>query len=214
MSRPNNCPLCLRGGHISDMSATGERHFYFCGNCYLIFADPEDYLPLTEQKNVYDQHENHIADDGYVAFLERLLGPMSQYLQKGMSGLDFGCGPGPVISQLLERKGILCDNYDPIYYDCVLAGPYDFITATECFEHFTRPAAEIARISQLIPTGGILGIMTELWQTPEQFRSWYYLKDPTHIVFYHKQTIEYIVGHFCLELLWTDAKRVVILRKK
>ncbi len=214
MSRPNNCPLCLRGGHISDMSATGERLFYFCSHCYLIFTDPKEHLPLIEQRSFYDKHENHITDDGYVAFLDRLLGPMSQYLQKGMAGLDYGCGPGPVISQLLDRKGILCDNYDPIYYDRCLAGPYDFITATECFEHFTHPATEMARICQLILPGGVLGIMTELWHTAEQFEDWYYLKDPTHIVFYHKKTIGYIARCFCMDLLWTDDKRVVVFRKK
>jgi SAM-dependent methyltransferase len=117
------------------------------------------------------------------------------------------------LSQLLRRQGIACEDYDPLFASHPLQPPYDFIFATECFEHFHQPNREIDRICKLLKPDGLLGIMTERWTTLEKFAGWYYTKDPTHVSFFHEQTFSFLRQQFGLELLWKDGNRVMILRK-
>lgn len=208
-----SCPLCQSVAH-TDVTATDKRRYYLCGNCSLIFVDPCHYLSYEQEKARYVNHQNSESDSGYVSFLNRLLEPMLSYLDGTMRGLDYGCGPGPTLSRLLMRHGVACDNYDPLFFDNPCAGPYDFITATECFEHFYSPSAEILKLKGLLRSGGLLGVMTEFWQSIELFEKWYYPQDPTHVVFYNQRTIDYIAGQYGFEQIWTDNRRVVILRSK
>lgn len=136
---------------------------------------------------------------------------MLPYLNVTMRGLDYGCGPGPVLSQLVRKHGMVCEDYDPLFADRSLQPPYDFIFATECFEHFLNPDREIQRLRNLLRSGGLLGIMTECWTDVEQFGRWYYTKDPTHISFYHADTLDYICNQYGFALLWQKENRVFIL---
>lgn len=61
---------------------------------------------------------------------------------------------------------------------------------------------------------GFLIIMTDQWKKPEQFKTWYYAKDPTHVAFYHKATINYICKKFGLTQLPCEDERVFILKKE
>ena len=66
----------------------------------------------------------------------------------------------------------------------VLAGQYDFITATEVVEHLHNPGAELARLWSLLHPGGCLGIMTKLVLDEQAFARWHYKNDPTHVCFF------------------------------
>lgn len=167
-----------------------------------------------EEKARYATHENSIENDGYVRFLNRVLHPMLPFLDKTMRGLDYGCGPGPTLSQLVRQHGIACEDYDPLFANGDLRPPYDFILSTECFEHFHNPSQDIHRLCSLLKPGGLLGIMTERWATLEQFAMWNYTTDPTHTSFYHDDTFTFLCNRFALELLWHDENRVMILRRK
>jgi len=81
-------------------------------------------------------------------------------------------------------------------------------------EHFHHPGIEIRRISSLLKPGGLLGIMTERWTTAEQFASWYYTRDPTHVCFYHARTLEFICHRYGFAGVWLDESRVAILRRE
>ncbi len=115
---------------------------------------------------------------------------------------------------MLRRRGIDCEDYDPLFLPAEPRPPYDFITATECLEHFHRPGEEMERIIALLKPGGVFGIMTERWMTPEQFAGWYYTRDPTHVSFYHGKTFDYLCRRFGLRRLWMDDKQVIILRRE
>ena len=54
-------------------------------------------------------------------------------------GLDFGCGPGPTLSLMLEGQGHQLALFDIYYADnpLLLQGSYDFITGTEVVEPHT-----------------------------------------------------------------------------
>lgn len=206
------CPLCQAHNQNEMVIGADCRKYYLCAQCSLIFADPCHFLSPDEEKRHYATHENHIKNEGYVRFLNQLLEPMLPYLHSDMRGLDYGSGPGPTLSQLLKQQGINCDNYDPFFTNTSLSPPYDFILATESFEHFHRPANEMKRITEWLKPGGLLGVMTERWINIEQFNHWYYTKDPTHVCFYHANTFDYLCRQYGLVQIWQDTKRVNIFR--
>ena len=207
------CPLC-NSIEYTHVPAKTNRNFYKCENCWLIFISPEDYPSVDKEKARYELHENTDENQGYVHFLNKAITPALPHLTHNMHGLDYGCGPQPVLSKLLAEKGITCDNYDPFFSDIELNPPYDFIFSTETFEHFHHPKQEMEKLSQLLKPNGILTIMTDHWQTPEKFDNWYYITDATHVCFYHAKTFNYIKTAYGFTSLYADKERVVILKKQ
>ena len=176
--------------------------------------DEKDHLVADEEKKRYSFHQNSIENEGYVQFLNRIIEPAKQYISIGMSGIDYGCGPNPVLSQLVEKNGLKCDYYDPFFFPKIDIGrKYDFVFATECFEHFFSPADELKLICGILNTGGILGIMTEFVTDTTDFCNWYYKNDPTHVCFYSKKSIAYINNAFGFSEIYNDGHRVTILKK-
>ena len=130
-----------------------------------------------------------------------------------MSGLDYGCGPTPTLSGLLKTHELHCENYDPYFFPELPEGEFDFIFATEVIEHFFNPGQELLRIQGLLKPGGILTLMTELWDSVEKFSGWSYARDNTHVSFYHEKTMEYICTHYGFKKLSPGSTRVRVLKK-
>ncbi len=208
------CPLCRSSAPHSRLDGPLSRTYLLCDRCKMIFVPAEDLPDRDTEKAWYQTHENGIQNNGYVRFLNQAISPTLPYLPKNARGLDYGCGPGPTLHILLNRAGFACDNYDPFFVPDKPDGPYDFIMSTECFEHFFDPPGEMENIGRLLKTGGILTIMTRFWEHKEEFPSWYYANDPTHVCFYHADTISWLAAHFGYQLLWTDHKRVIVLQKQ
>jgi len=207
-----DCPLCQKN-KLSPVSGNDKRCYFHCLNCFLIFADPKHRLESVEEKKRYATHKNSIDNEGYVNFLNQIINPTLPYVTQNMRGLDYGCGPGPTLSLILEKKGYSCEDYDPLFTDNKLNPPYDYIFATECFEHFFEPDKEIKKVSEILKPGGTLALMTEHWQTIDAFKDWYYTRDPTHVCFYHQNTFEFIQKEFGFEKVFGDGKRLRVLRK-
>jgi len=88
--------------------------------------------------------------------------------------------------------------YDPYFAPetGTLNQRYDFITCTEAFEHFKHPGRELEKLNRLIKRGGWLGVMTEMLTTDSDFPNWYYHRDPTHICFFKRETMDWIASRF------------------
>jgi SAM-dependent methyltransferase len=173
------------------------------------------HLPAPdEERERYAQHQNSIHNHGYVAFLNTAVNAALPFLRSEMSGLDFGCGPNPVLSELLKGLGFHCSNYDPFFFPEKPTAGYDFIFATECLEHFHYPEKDILNIASLLRNDGILTIMTSFWNEDIRLKDWHYLRDRTHVSIFHLQTVRYMEDAFNLEVLHTDKKRIVVFRKK
>lgn len=84
--------------------------------------------------------------------------------------------------------------YDPFYAPdrSVLSANYDFITLSEVAEHLAEPGRELDRLWRLLTPGGWLGIMTKRVRDPDAFKTWHYIKDPTHIAFFSEATFEWL----------------------
>ena len=80
--------------------------------------------------------------------------------------------------------------YDVFYApdDAVFNEQYDFICATEVVEHLHQPGLELERLWRLLGAGGYLAVMTKLVIGAQEFASWHYKNDPTHVCFFSRET--------------------------
>ncbi|MDH5680321.1 MAG: class I SAM-dependent methyltransferase, partial [Spirochaetota bacterium] len=152
----------------------------------------------NDEKMRYDQHNNHPDDPDYRLFLSRLTDALTVKLTKGSSGLDYGCGPGPTLSVMLEEEGFKMTNFDPFFAAEreALAVNYDFICCSETVEHFFHPGREFELFNRLLRKNAWLAVMTSLVDSDESFCDWWYHRDPTHVCFYRKETMRWIADKY------------------
>lgn len=188
------CPLCGAEEAIRQPATDDERRYLACPRCDLVYLDPAQHLSIMAERERYELHENYPDDTEYVRFLRRLADPVVERLQPGARGLDFGCGPAPVLAELLTRGGFPCTAYDPFFApdETLLAERYDYVTCSEVVEHARNPAKMFATLQSLLRPGGLLGVMTRFIPDDEPFASWWYRRDPTHVSFYSLATMRWI----------------------
>lgn len=191
------CPLCLRS-KIVFYCADSNRPYLRCECCDLVFVPVNYHISSGQEKVEYDKHQNSAEDSGYRHFLSRLSEPLLARLEPRSSGLDFGCGPGPALPDMLREQGHFVEIYDQFYarHLDVLDRRYDFVTATEVFEHLREPARTLNQLWSLVEPGGLLGVMTKLVASKTAFEKWHYKNDPTHIIFFSKTTMHWLAEHW------------------
>ena len=196
MKRPV-CPLCT-SRDPSRLAVIDSKNYWRCWVCSLTFLSPEHHLDSDSEHSRYKTHRNSPQDLGYIKFLSRLTDYLVPRLSRGAKGLDYGSGPGPTLSVMLEGKGFPMEIYDPFFSPdaSVLKDQYEFVTCTETAEHFHQPANDFERLDRLLKKGGLLGVMTEMLEPEASFPDWYYHRDPTHVSFYQRSTMEWIANRF------------------
>ncbi len=181
-----SCPLCQHS-KADDFHQDKRRRYYRCQQCHLVYVDESDRLDAENEKAHYDLHENNLDDEGYRTFLSRFAEPLlSRVGETPQQGLDFGCGPGPLLAHMMREVGHHVELYD-IYYapdKSVLNKQYDFVSCTEAVEHFYQPQNELELLLSLVKPGGWLGIMTKLARDESAFATWHYKNDLTHVSFF------------------------------
>ncbi len=189
MTRETHCPLCA-AEDPSPYTRDRCRPYLYCGHCGLVFVPADYYLDRDAERAEYELHRNDPADPAYRGFLSRLAEPLTRRLAPGSGGLDFGCGPGPALAEMLRESGFRVALYDSFFAPdaAVLDAQYDFVCATEVVEHLHHPGRELDRLWSLLRSGGWLGIMTKLVRDREAFDGWHYKNDPTHVCFFSERT--------------------------
>lgn len=207
------CPLC-RSPDVRPFAHVHGRRYFDCGVCGLVHLAEEDQPGAEAEREHYGTHRNDPGDPGYRRFLSQLSIPLVERLPEGARGLDYGSGPGPTLSVMLEEQGFGVELYDPFFAPDadVLAHAYDFITCTETAEHFFSPADEFARLDATLRPGGWLGVMTEMLDEGRVFAGWRYARDPTHVSFYRPRTMEWIAARFGW-MLDRPARNVALFHK-
>lgn len=208
-----HCPLCAASG-ARPFARVRQRDYFRCAACHLTFLAPEQRPDPAAERARYATHRNDPTDPGYRAFLDRLASPLAERLPPSAEGLDYGSGPGPTLSLMMEERGFPMRTYDPFFHpdaDALLR-TYAFITCSEVVEHFFSPGAEFDRLDGLLRAGGWLGIMTEILRDDAAFAGWWYVRDLTHVAFYRPETMAWIAARYGWQL---DApgKNVVLFRK-
>lgn len=207
-----SCSLCHSPANF--FIEAHARHFYRCDACNLVFLDPAERLNEQEELERYKLHQNNDQDQGYRAFLNQLAKPLIERLKPAMEGLDYGCGPGPTLSKMFEKKGFKMSVYDPYFFtdETSLKRTYDFITCTETAEHFYFPGKEFEKLNQLLRPGGWLGVLTQFVHEDRYFDKWHYPKDPTHVSFYSLETMRWIAGQYDWKMI-IPAENVTLFYK-
>jgi len=207
------CPLC-ESKEIVDYYSNKRRDFLKCGLCNLVFVPNKFHLTPDEELKRYELHQNSPEDEGYKEFLSRLAIPLQKRLKAKSNGLDFGSGPGPTLSKMLEDKGHTVEIYDYFYANDkeVLRKKFDFITATEVFEHLRNPGQEIKMLWELLNPEGILGIMTKLAIDQQAFPKWHYITDRTHICFFSEKTFMWLSNKLKAQLEFIGNDVIMLIK--
>ncbi len=186
-----------------------------CSTCGFVHLDDQFHVSFDEEKEEYNLHENSADDEGYVNYLNNFLKiAVDPFINEG-SMLDYGCGPGPVLAMLMNKRGFSTKTYDrhfPHDYDA-LEHKYDLITSTEVFEHFHDPVSEMKKICDLLNPNGILSIMTSVPPHGEAFLKWGYRRERTHISFYTRKSLEQLAKAVDMKVIFHDEKRVTVFQK-
>lgn len=193
-----------------------EPQYYHCPTCDLITMDESCFLGPQEEQDRYLLHQNTLENEGYVNYLMNFIRTSGIDRLRGVKrALDYGCGPGPVLQVLLERRGIKTDIYDPYFFPKrdFLQYRYDLITCTEVLEHCKNPLATLRLLEALLTEGGVLAVTTIFHTTADNFNKWWYRQDPTHICFYSPRTFAWLVGSFNFKMEYTDDRSICVLRK-
>ncbi|MDN3608699.1 class I SAM-dependent methyltransferase [Vibrio ostreicida] len=207
------CPLC-HNTQTNHYFEDKHREYLQCQRCLLVFVNPPQRLDAKAEKAHYDMHNNDPNDIGYRTFLSRLCDPLLQCIEPNSCGLDFGCGPGPTLSLMLEERGHNMSLYDIYYHpsERVLESSYDFVTATEVIEHLYQPDKVWQQWLNLVKPGGWVGLMTKMVIDVDAFASWHYKNDQTHVIFFSRETFQFLAerDQLALEFIGND---VILLRK-
>ncbi|MFA6431321.1 MAG: class I SAM-dependent methyltransferase [Candidatus Margulisiibacteriota bacterium] len=192
----SKCPLCSAP---ADFFCTDRGiNFFKCGGCHSVFRDPNEALSQEAEKNRYELHNNDVNDPGYRTFIAPIVDAVLCSFSLSHTGLDFGAGPIPNITNLLREKGYNISPYDPFFHDDpkLLEKAYDYIVACEVIEHFRSPANEFKLLRSRLNPGGALICMTELYTEKTDFSKWTYKNDLTHRFFYSREALEWIRGKY------------------
>ena len=203
----NQCLLCASS--VVWFCTHQQRTYYRCSTCFLLQLDVRQHPSAQQELEEYRLHENDPQDSGYRRFLHKVTHPMMTWLATEASPdatiLDFGSGPGPTISVVLEERGWTVVNYDPFFAPDahVLTNRYDLISCTEVVEHFQNPRQSWAQLFALRKEQGQVIVMTQpsdQHSTEERFKRWRYIRETSHVVFYHTRTMAWIATAHGLEL--------------
>ncbi|WP_424493193.1 class I SAM-dependent methyltransferase [Salinimicrobium sp. GXAS 041] len=189
-----SCPLC--NGLAQHFFSTKNREFLECEICKGIFV-PTAFLPPPKKELArYKLHHNDVNDKSYQRFVSPLVNAVAKdFKGKKPSGLDYGAGPGPVITKMLRERNFNISPYDPFFKndENLLEQQYDFIVCCEVIEHFHHPRQEFEKLKDLLLPNGKIYCMTNLYSPELDFAKWNYKNDLTHVFFYKVETLEYIV---------------------
>lgn len=214
----NRCKIC-KGETESFVQDIFKVTYHSCPSCEFIFKDEDDLVTEEAEHEIYETHENSIVNDGYVAYLKRFLDhAVIPFYNEHKQALDFGSGPTPVLSMVMERDyGFRVDIYDLFYapLKSYEGKTYDVVTSVEVVEHLLNPLTQFETMKSVMKKDGILAIQTQFHpRDVDEFRKWYYMRDRTHIAFYTRKTMEKIGEILELDLIYCDDVRYAAFKRK
>lgn len=209
-----NCSLCSNS-QLSLFYDSSLHRFFSCDGCAALIRDPATYLDKKQELERYLTHNNDVEDTGYQNFVQPVVNQVLEHFMADRHlGLDYGAGPGPVITKLLNDKGYKLNLYDPFFWPdtAVLKKSYDYIVCCEVMEHFNNPKEEFAKLFKLLKPGGQLICKTDLYNSDINFEKWYYKNDPTHVIIYQIATLDWICQNFGWNKVAVNERTIVFYK--
>jgi SAM-dependent methyltransferase len=193
------------------------RSYFRCPACDLVFLDPGKRPDAAAERERYRLHRNSLDDAGYRGMLESFIdGALSPFLRPPAAILDYGSGPEPAMAVLLDERGYSASSWDPIFMPNRdnRSGPFDGVILHEVLEHCFNPALTLRDAAAILSPGGILAVST-LFRPPrgEDFLTWWYREDVTHVSFYSIYCLSSICESAGFEPLWSDGRSNAVFRQ-
>lgn len=188
-----NCALCdTAESKLIHKEPQNGSLFYSCLACGFIFRDRQFFLKFEDEFKRYRQHQNDVSSEGYQNFLMPVIDEVLKTCTSQQKGLDYGCGPSSVVVHLLKNKGYDISQYDPFFHpnDELFKKHFDYIVCTEVVEHFKNPRLEFRKVANLVAKGGVFIVKTSLTDQITDFANWHYHRDPTHVGFFNKKSLQ------------------------
>ena len=208
------CLLCRTVAPF--LTLAGKRPFHRCPTCGLTFVPAAWHVSEDEERTRYGLHRNSPDDAGYVRFLNPVIEALERHIPPSRmpSVLDYGCGPEPVLLNLLRKRGYRVNGYDLFFApDWPGTAPFDAVVSTEAVEHFRTPSVEFKRLAGSVRPGGFVVIMTALTDGVNDLARWHYALDSTHIALYALRTFGWLAAHWPLAVVETNGLNLVVLQR-
>jgi SAM-dependent methyltransferase len=185
------CRICSA---LSPLFVHHDRYFFKCPDCRLIFT--EEILPPAEEEVHYKNQWGEADPTVWKNKAELILKVACNYRVPNRI-LDFGSGSGDLTCEL-QKLGLEVTPLEPMIHgylkDQRYLKKFDVVVAIEVIEHLLDPWQELREIEKVLADDGIM-IFSTLFTNPfvdqpdevEQFRSWWYKDDPTHVSFFCNQ---------------------------
>ena len=180
---------------------------------HFVIKDPKGYVSLEDEKERYDEHHNDLSDPNYYAYQTKILELFVRPNLKKGSVLEFGCGQERVFEKLLLDYKV--SSYDLFYHpnEVIFEQRFDHIVTIETVEHFKHPFDEFSRFHRLLNDQGHLIVMTQFKPSFDLFDDWWYIRDKTHICFYDLNVFDYLAKAIGFEIVYTNHKNFIVLKK-
>lgn len=210
------CPLCSTGGNYFYQVMEKGRTFFLCPSCKLVFQSVESLPGADEERSRYELHRNDKEDEGYRNWLGSFIKSSVIPWYKNGDILDFGSGPRPVLTEILESKGYSVFSYDPFFAPLwPEQRAFSLILLCEVLEHIHDPLKEFRRLGAVAADGAVLSLKTQFLPSlnPHDFKGWWYKEDTTHIRFYSPESLKALGENSGWDLMSQDGKSLAIYKK-
>jgi SAM-dependent methyltransferase len=189
-----------------------------CRDCGYLGLGRRHFPSRASEEARYRLHRNDPADPGYRAYLEAFVAKaIAPHVPPAGTVLDFGSGPLPALSLLLEERGYEALPYDPYFQPSSAwrRRSWDCIALHEVAEHLRSPARSLAYLAERLAPGGILAIRTLFApESQDGFASWWYRRDSTHLGFWRPASIEALASALGLGIRLLEPPDLAILGRR
>ena len=204
------CKIC---GNNTVKKNIGKLLYDFCPVCGFLSKDERYILDSKSEFERYLKHDND-DNENYYNYQEKFYFESKEYL--GDTNLDFGCGYGKVLVNILNKNGYETIGYDLYFHPDVKYEKhlYDAIILEEVIEHLKDPKEVLNNLINLLNTNGKIIIRTQFTPLEVFDINWWYLRDTTHISFFNYETFEYLCKVFPLKIIYCNDKDLIILQRE
>ena len=156
------CPICTNHSHLMFNKLGVD--YYQCTNCKTLFSAPID------QDNMVgggaEEERNTLQNSDRIERVKTIFGGKVD----GVKVLDFGCGNGMLISDLIKYgyDAVGYDGFNEKYNTLPPKDSFHICTMIEVAEHLVSPFIEFDCIYRSLLKGGVLMVETSFVNVAEQ----------------------------------------------
>lgn len=221
MSDGMKCPVCGHDGiHIFQniVLSKYEVFYYQCPHCKLIYTESPYWLEEAYQDAIVGTDTGLMQRN--ISFCVTVNTLIRKFFRTGGDFLDYGGGYG-IFVRMMRDVGHHFQWMDK-YSENLVAKGFEYqgelvelVTAFELFEHFDKPIQEV---ENLLGYSRNILVSTTVYEEDEGYpdKSWWYYAPHAgqHVVFYHKQTFEYLAQKYNLHYYQINNTLHLLTEKK